>query len=140
MSNSVARSTAAGTTVSTAKLAKTQSQPKIGVQQAEQEQQLLSKVSIAQQPSASLRSPTTKTPPIRLTRSISSKPNVEANRRTIPKTKIHKELIRAKVKSNPALLQRKDGSPVRSSKEEVGPRRFTKRGDFSLFGRFLVYL
>ena len=128
MSNSVARSTAAGTTVTT-KLAKTQSQPKIGGCQAEQEQhqsqQQLSKVSIA--PSAS-RSPTTKTPPVRLTRSISSKPNVEANRRTIPKTKIHKELIKAKVKSNPALLH-KDGSPSRSSKEEGQPRRFAKRGE-----------
>ena len=112
-----------------AKLAtKSQSQPKSGVLETENQQQQL--VSIASPNSA-------KTPPVRqLTRSISSKPGVE--RKTIPKTKIHKELIKAKVKSNPALFSKdgnqgrftKDGSPARTIKDEVGPQKFARRGEF----------
>ena len=91
-------------------------------------------------------SSTTKTPPVRLTRSISSKPGFEASRRSaLPKT----HLIKAKVKSNPALLKSQDGIQ-RSTKDDHGSpvlsvggqaRRFTKRGEslrlsFSSFACF----
>ena len=93
-------------------------------------------------------SSTTKTPPVRLTRSISSKPGFEASRRSaLPKT----HLIKAKVKSNPALLKSQDGIQ-RSTKDDHGSgspvlpaggqaRRFAKRGEslrlfFSSFACF----
>ena len=91
-------------------------------------------------------SSTSKTPPVRLTRSISSKPGFEASRRSaLPKT----HLIKAKVKSNPALLKSQDGIQ-RSTKDDHGSpvlpvggqaRRFTKRGEslrlsFSSFACF----
>lgn len=93
-------------------------------------------------------SSTSKTPPVRLTRSISSKPGFEASRRSaLPKT----HLIKAKVKSNPALLKSQDGIQ-RSTKDDHGSgspvlpaggqaRRFAKRGEslrlfFSSFACF----
>ena len=77
-------------------------------------------------------SATTKTPPVRLTRSISSKPNFEASRRALPG---NKTLIKAKVKSNPSLLKNQDGlqscKGPGSIKDDGLPstRRFTKRGE-----------
>ena len=91
-------------------------------------------------------SSTTKTPPVRLTRSISSKPGFEASRRA---PKPHKDLTKAKVKSNPSLLRNQDGiqsllATSRSSAKKdqqhdhgsgvpvLQARRFAKRGESSL--------
>ena len=70
-------------------------------------------------------SSTSKTPPVRLTRSISSKPSLEASR-----TKPYPH-IKAKVKSNTALLKNQDAFKSNPQKEDGNPttRRFTKRGE-----------